>query len=543
MKIFVTLLTTLVITILFFVPDFVLNLLHPSFNKSLSFPLFSSVFIFSLLLVMVRSLKWQALILIILCLLQSVASLYVSYFGSEIMPEMIHKFFDDPLEDASEIAIVFFSSFSKLHLMLLMVIASYMTMALILYKSRTYTLKMRGASLIAILILLILPMRAGLHSAVYLFYPDPIKPSLYNVINSISLYVRQLGTTTRHKKDFVPYEVTFQTPKAQNIILIMGESTRADYMSLFGFKEATTPLLDMRRDDPNFIYKQAFSSAVSTATSLQVFFNFMLEPGNFDMVVSKKVNLFKLAKAQGYKTILISAQSSSLLFGVGTEYIDHFISRESIDNAHFQQKRDLVLLDLLSNLPLSLEKNFIVLHMRSQHAPYEDNYLHMPDLALHKEDRLLAADADEANRLKYASAMRFNDLVINSVIDYAQRTFASGGESYVFYTSDHAELLGEDGLQGHNQLHLTCTKVPFLVYAVGGDRPFMQYIQNSSGLTHYDIAHLIANRIGVSIYNPNIVNSRRRYVHGLNIMNPYNYLQFELDDNHQPINIIKACTD
>jgi glucan phosphoethanolaminetransferase (alkaline phosphatase superfamily) len=370
-----SLLTAILITFFLFIPDIVLKLLQPYSHKSVSFTFFSLTFIFSFFLGMIGSRSFQFFLLTILCSLQLIGSLYIGYFGAEIMPEIIHKFFENPLEDAWEVLIVFFSSFSALHVLLIGVSLSYALIILVLYKTEKFLFKMPGAAVITTILLLSLPLRAGLHTSVYLFYPDALKPSLYNTINSISVYVRQTFTTSHNAtQQFLNYNITQSSPKARNIIIIMGESTRSDYMSLFGYLAPTTPLLDQKQKDLNFIYRTAFSGATSTIAALQTFFNLMLEPGNFNAIVSKNTNLFRLAKMQGYKTILISAQSCTLFYGIGTEYIDHFITKESINSEQFYNRRDLVLLDILQSIALSSDKNFIVLHIRSPHAPYEDNY-------------------------------------------------------------------------------------------------------------------------------------------------------------------------
>jgi glucan phosphoethanolaminetransferase (alkaline phosphatase superfamily) len=419
--------------------------------------------------------------------------------------------------------------------MLYTALKAYSVMLAILYKSPKYTIQVPGATFIMVAILISVPLRAGFHSAPYLFYPDPVKPSLYNVVNSFSLYLRQILSSQKSRQNaFLDYEIVYAEPKAQNIVLIMGESTRDDYMSLFGYNVPTTPLLDKRQGEANFSCTSILSNAVSTATSLQIFFNLMLEPGNFNAVVTKQANLFKLAKKQGYKTVLISAQSSTLLYGVGTEYIDYFISREAISDELFSKKRDLALIDLLDKTNLSNSKNFVVLHLRSQHTPYEDNYAHMKELAIHSDAAISQSDTATANRLRYENSMKFNDLVIDKIIDYTKLKLANSGETVIFFTSDHGELLGEKGLFGHNHLNVDCAKVPLLILGLNTD---INKWKLDKAATHYDLGLSIADLMGIKISNPNTKNPKLRYIHGVNIMYPYAYLEFEINDINNLVNI------
>ena len=333
-----------------------------------------------------------------------------------------------------------------------------------------------------------------------------------------------------NKEKFLPYQLNFSNPPAENIILIMGEGTSSDYLSLFTPQLNTTPLLEQRRNDENFVYKKGFSAAVSTSTALQVFFNLMLEPGNIDAIITKQANLFRLAKQQGYQTILLSAQSSTLFYAAGTEFIDYFFTRKDIKNSDFNLKRDEILLDQLKKIPLQ-KKNFIVFHLRSQHAPYEANYSHRKNLAIYSDEVMSRANWADANKMKYANATRCTDLVIDEIMKYSIDTFA-GSPSYVLYTSDHGQLLGEGGIWGHNHLQLNCAKVAFLMLGINPSAKIISHFKQTLP-THYDFGLFIARLLGVEVINPNIAKGQEniRYIHGLNVMQSCEHIKIDVNQD------------
>lgn len=542
MKALTTIATALLIALLILAPDVILSFFVTNLHKSITFYALGAAFCFTLFMVMSKSRIARIAALSALIFLQLTALLYAAYFGSEIMPEILAKFFNDFGEDSGEVYMILTSQFSPLHIAGIVTIAAYAAILFILYKTDSYTLKMRGASVLLILVLLVFPSRAAVHTYPNLFYPSAVKPSLYNIANTFTLTFRNMIQGTKHQKDFLDYELTFSDPMAKNIVLVMGESTRSKHISLFGYPVKTSPLLEQKCAENHCVHSPMISGAVTTVTSLQAFFNLMLEPGNFNTVVSKNANLFRIAKEQGYKTTLISVQSSGLLYGAGTEYVDNFVSREEIDDAEFLQKRDIILTELLDKAELSDDKNFIVLHMRSQHAPYTDNYDHLKnELSINSDEKISTSDLETANLLSYENATRFTDLVIDKIVDHTKSKFGAKGKSYLFFTSDHGEMLGEDGLFGHNQLHIDCADVPFIAFPLSGEDNYIKHLMSHTPKTHYDMGLEIAKLLGVSIKNPNIKDSSIRYLHGVNIMYPYSYLEFAIKGGNV-MNIIQKHT-
>jgi glucan phosphoethanolaminetransferase (alkaline phosphatase superfamily) len=95
---------------------------------------------------------------------------------------------------------------------------------------------------------------------------------------------------------------------------------------------------------------------------LQLFFNTIHNPAPLQFIQDKSANLFKLARHQGYKTFLISAQGEGLFHEVGTQFID-FYSFKNDKLKELKANGEDVLLEMLTQLKFDT-KNFIVIHLR-----------------------------------------------------------------------------------------------------------------------------------------------------------------------------------
>lgn len=99
------------------------------------------------------------------------------------------------------------------------------------------------------------------------------------------------------------WEIIGSHPKYKNYVLVIGESMRADYMSLYGFPIDTTPYL---RRSNGLVIDEFIAPAPNTQTSLTRMLH--LTQGN---IISYPNNLISLAKAAGFKTYWLSTQPTS----------------------------------------------------------------------------------------------------------------------------------------------------------------------------------------------------------------------------------------
>lgn len=312
-------------------------------------------------------------------------------------------------------------------------------------------------------------------------------------------------------KNYQPYTLTKSPSNAQNIVLIMGESLNCDHLSLFGYARETTPYLKTLKQEPFFFYKPAYAAAPNTKTSITLFFNLVREPDNLHPLQTGIYNLFRRARANGFKTFLITNNDGSRSMGPDIDVIYTSVLLDNAPHASYPTQlrviKDRAFASLLKELPLS-EKNFIVLHMRAPHSPYETAYQNDNRQQFEKFP-VAGISSDQRLVNTYDNCVLYLDTVLHEMVESFKVTFRERGESYLFFTADHGELFGEQDphtgakMYGHGHLTLSTMRVPFWLFALQKPPLSLTKKLNSSPLlSAYDMGQLILACLGEKLYNP-----------------------------------------
>ena len=307
-----------------------------------------------------------------------------------------------------------------------------------------------------------------------------------------------------------------------NIIIIFGESLRKHNLSLYGYGKKTTPFLDFMKNQKNFYYKDAISSAVFTAVSMPCFLNCLDRPSQVETIRVQNTNLFKLAKNNGFKTHFVSAQShdsiGAMTSDIALNYIDNFQEAYYFTNNLYKEKDDIFLVEELKKIDLNRGNNFIFLHQNGSHSPYETKYT--------KEfDKF----GDKTKVQKYDNSVLYSDYIFKQIIDYAK---TSKKQTIVIYTSDHGEGLGENGIWGHGDLYQHFQReVPFFIYTTKEplDDKIAKKLKEAKFITHNNISKMVADFLGFSIDKEEIFKKKKIYVIGkdINGLAGYEILNYE----------------
>ncbi len=108
------------------------------------------------------------------------------------------------------------------------------------------------------------------------------------------LYLEQRDFLNQSANAPSQWDIQSFMPKYKNYILIIGESMRKDYMSLYGFPLKTTPFLERVKGT---VFENYYSAAPNTQPSLQLTL-YRAEKG--ETVYTD--NIISLAKKAGVKT-------------------------------------------------------------------------------------------------------------------------------------------------------------------------------------------------------------------------------------------------
>jgi glucan phosphoethanolaminetransferase (alkaline phosphatase superfamily) len=352
------------------------------------------------------------------------------------------------------------------------------------------------------------------------FIPQRYFSSLRNTYNVFSLFlIKELPNIFKNNtQKFMKYKINRSTTNTpQTVIIVMGESLSYKRMSLYGYDKSTTPLMDRRKTDENFFFTKGISSATVTKTSVVEFFNIRREPENIEVILNQKTNLFNLAKEQGYKTHYITTQKINIM-GNYVGSCDVVLSDKAFNSEG--KLYDEVLIDYLESINFD-EKNFIVLHQRNSHSPYEDN---VPE-EFYKYD-YQQKDFHKYMVNSYLNSVLYTDYLYDKLF---KKIDSLDKEAILFITSDHGEMLGfddEKGRYGHTVLDHEVVKVPIIAYK---NRLSQADIGLDAICNHYQFSKKIATIIGYEIDNPN--EDDTFYVNGTDIRGKHGFLKYTVKDD------------
>ncbi|WP_027358427.1 phosphoethanolamine transferase [Desulforegula conservatrix] len=484
-------------------------------------------FAFGLVLSGCRSFGFIASVLAVLGVLEITQYGSLAYFGDFINPFWVQQMFIEAIDVGQEV----FASAGRFYFVPIIVLIPYLCAGFVLYFTRSLRFRIPFMALVVVLILVFPGIRMKLHSDskdIFSFFPILSDPSLVNSLNTYYAWVNFVLIPPAEASKgpaFQAYRIEKKKTPAEkiNIVVVMGESASSNHMSLYGYERKTTPNLDaIASADDNFIFKSGISAANATRSSLPLFYNVQYHPLDMNMVKNQPANLFKLAKSQGFKTFYISAQNINCLNGVNASYIDYVAAFDNNEDL-FKQKKDDGILELAKGLELS-DRNFIILHQRNAHAPYSSNYSHRPEFNVF----LIENQPREVYQVNsYDNSMLYSDWLYSEIIKYF-KSLSDKWTSYVFITSDHGEMFGENGLWGHNHLDMENYKVPFIYYGTGKDEEFKGKMKSLGVVTHYDLGNYLAELFGLEIINPG-QEKGLYYLNGVAAYGRSGYMSFKIN--------------
>ncbi len=381
--------------------------------------------------------------------------------------------------------------------------------ALLWIVNKVKAIQWRFMPLVIVLLLLSGPIVAHKRKRAYVFLPKAHAFGIVNTYTSLSWFLGKELFKKQTTKAYPPYQVVdINITPPRNIIIIMGESVNAKYMSLFGFEKPSTPRLNTLKKDPQFLYGHGFSGGVTTDVAIPTFFLLKREPQNKNPLIDNTTNLVRLAKQRGYTVTFITMQNPMLLSGYIGGFTDKLIAMKGYDEK---------LLQALKKIDWN-KKNFIILHQRNSHSPYEKytpkRFWKFPFKELDFHDYMFHS---------YLNSLRYTDYLVTEVFKVIKK---HGGVA--FFTSDHGEMMGfpdEKGRYGHVVLDFADAKVPFLIYYQQLDPKLLPYIQKVNTIkSHYQFGKIIANSLGYKIINPDENGSF--FINGVDILGEQGFLEY-----------------
>jgi glucan phosphoethanolaminetransferase (alkaline phosphatase superfamily) len=450
--------------------------------------------IIALLLSTARSRRFRMVAVGLLALNQIVWTMYVVYFGEPLRPEHLLVF----REEKTDTAIGALAEWRTFLPWIAALAMSITVLALLQWREDRVRLGWRVSGWALSIAIAAMTVSWMLHPRIDAAFPGEHSGSFYAPYQA-AMGAMRLGMTAVAAASLnVHAQTQVQAPRAAEpvtVVVIMGESINATRLSLYGFKTDTTPELAKWRTAPPegfaLIPEIGFSGGLDTYASVPTFLRAAYWPVGAQRY---GVNLFELAYRQRVKTWYLSSQTANYLEAAGGA--PHAADIEYVANDGALAKR-------AEQLPNRGEDSFIFLHQRVNHAPYTTSCAYLPKY--HLAFRAPTDSADDQRRTAYDNGLRCWD---QDVMALATPFLKRRGAVHIFITSDHSEMMGEDGHWGHGFTDLRVAMVPMMLLTNRPQSSVATSFKSWSPPTAYRLGQTIALALGVQLDTSSVPRDR-----------------------------------
>ncbi len=234
------------------------------------------------------------------------------------------------------------------------------------------------------------------------------------------------------------------------MVLVVGETGRAESFALNGYSKNTTPYLS-KQDIINF--NQVSSCGTSTAVSVPCMFSGMPRSDYDDSLASHREGLLDIAKRAGYKVTWIDNNSGckGVCARTGIYPIKETLQKKWCEGIDCY---DEILVDALNQYISSIPKDdktpqLIVLHQLGSHGPAY--YKRAPKAFQYFkptcDTNAIQGCSTQSLINTYDNTIAYTDYVLSKVIDTIKNQ--NRYQTAMWYLSDHGESTGEHGLYLH----------------------------------------------------------------------------------------------
>lgn len=325
-------------------------------------------------------------------------------------------------------------------------------------------LKSRARSILLLMlaiVVLVIPFTADYTSfirehRILRFYANPT----YSVYSAIKYAFQQTDISVRNlplfqtAKDAVLLDPT--TSKKELIILVVGETARADRFSLNGYKRQTNPEL-AKQDIVSF--SNVTSCGTSTGVSVPCMFSSLGREKYDKQKALDQENALDVLAEHGIEVLWRDNNSDSK--GVATRVKYEDFKTPTLNPSCKGECRDIGMLDGLDKY---IEKNkdkdmMIVLHQMGNHGP--EYYRRYPKEFERFKPACQTGELRDCSKEEidngYDNAILYTDYFLSNVINFLKK-YDEQFEVAMLYVADHGESLGEHGVYLHAAPYMIAPK-------------------------------------------------------------------------------------
>ena len=283
------------------------------------------------------------------------------------------------------------------------------------------------------------------------FYTNPIY-WMYSIgnyanktLNNGPLSVEKIGVDAKVAFD----STTPKEEKTELIIMVLGETARADRFSLNGYEKETNPLLK-KEEVVNF--SNMYSCGTSTAESVPCMFSiFGKADYDYKKGISTENVLDVLTHTNHIKVLWRDNNSDSKGVALRVDYEDYRTSKTNTKCDDVECRDEGMLVGLEDYIKNNKGKDiFIILHQMGNHGPayykrYPKEFEKFTPVC--KSNQLEECTKEEVSNA-YDNAILYTDYFLSKVINFL-KPYSKDYETAMIYMSDHGESLGENGVYLH----------------------------------------------------------------------------------------------
>ena len=291
------------------------------------------------------------------------------------------------------------------------------------------------------------------------------------------------------------------------IILVIGETARADHFSLNGYTKETNPLLKQE----NIInFSNVYSCGTSTAVSVPCMFSSLSRHDYTDSIAKSTENILDVLQHAGVNILWRDNNSDSKSVALRSSFEDFKSPAvNTICDIECRDEGMLVGLDqYIKDHPSG--DILIILHQMGSHGPaYYKRYPQAFEqfVPVCKTNQLEDCTTQEIENT-YDNTILYTDYFLSRVINFL-KAYSSTFEAGMLYMSDHGESLGERGLYLHGMPYFIApdaqTRVPAIAWFSDSFEIDSQALREKSGLefSHDHLFHTLLGSMEVetSVYN------------------------------------------
>lgn len=255
----------------------------------------------------------------------------------------------------------------------------------------------------------------------------------------------------------------------RTIVLVIGESTCRDNLSIYGYRRSTTPHLEQQVKSGDLkVIPHSWSIAAGTLAAFRSMFNL---PVSIDGK-KKVLQLFAIFKAAGWKIFWLSNQDDHAIESEYVSYADRKVELSRVDGRSARSLDEKVLPDF-NKIISSMEpgNRLIVVHLIGLHPHFRVRYPEGFEVPWSRDDsisqELEAADRSESTQSKrneYDTAVNYQDIVLDDLLRITKE-HAKDKPTFWLYLSDHSVETGDCfDKTGHKVDSITSYKIPLIFW-------------------------------------------------------------------------------